>query len=147
MQRGPNGISKSASSRSLVSLGFTSLARGADQLFAEILLRRKIPFVVVVPSAGYETTFEVNVDRERFEILCAAAVRLVRLDFPAPTEAAFLAAGRRVVDEAEMVFAIWNGLPAAGTGGTGDVVAYALAQGKRLIHLDPWTRKVLEIGK
>jgi len=27
------------------------------------------------------------------------------------------------------------------------VVAYALAQGKRLVHLDPWTRKILEIEK
>ncbi|HZF13697.1 MAG TPA: hypothetical protein VFE33_33305 [Thermoanaerobaculia bacterium] len=133
--------------RESVNLGFTSLARGADQLFAKILRRKEIPFVGILPSVGYETTFEVNADRERFVNLCAAAVRLVRLDFSAPTEAAFLAAGRRVVDEAEMVFAIWNGLPAAGTGGTGDVVAYALAQGKRLVHLDPWTRKILEIEK
>jgi hypothetical protein len=38
--------------------------------------------------------------------------------------------------------AVWNGLPAVGKGGTGDVVDYALRKGIRLLHIEPIGRTV-----
>jgi hypothetical protein len=37
---------------------------------------------------------------------------------------------------------VWDGQPAAGLGGTGDVVKYACLCGKPLIHLNPVSRTV-----
>lgn len=46
----------------------------------------------------------------------------------------YLAVGRRVVDSSEILIAIWNGKPAMGRGGTGDIVKHAVATG----HLVFW---------
>lgn len=40
-------------------------------------------------------------------------------------EEAFLACGKAVADWTDILIAIWDGRPAKGRGGTGDVVAYA----------------------
>jgi hypothetical protein len=37
---------------------------------------------------------------------------------------------------------VWDGEPAKGLGGTGDVVGYAVQKGKDLIHLNPVNRSV-----
>ena len=41
-----------------------------------------------------------------------------------------MAAGKSIVDSCEMLIAIWDGKPARGLGGTGDVVRYARKTGK-----------------
>ncbi len=86
--------------------------------------------VVVVPSDNYEASFELSKDRTRFEVLLDQSLATVRLDYDEPSEDAFFAAGRRVVDLCDLLVAVWDGLPAQGRGGTADVVAYARRQGK-----------------
>jgi len=41
-----------------------------------------------------------------------------------------MAASRLMVDAADELFAVWDGQPARGHGGTADVVAYARERGK-----------------
>ncbi len=41
---------------------------------------------------------------------------------------------------ADLMVAVWNGRPAAGLGGTADIVKYALNSGKPVLHLDPESR-------
>jgi hypothetical protein len=41
-----------------VANGICSLAAGADQLYAGILKDKKIPLTVIIPSTGYEKTFD-----------------------------------------------------------------------------------------
>lgn len=65
-----------------------------------------------------------------FRRLLALASEEVLLPFSAPAEDAFWAAGREVVERSDKLLAIWDGLPAAGLGGTADVVRYARAAGK-----------------
>jgi hypothetical protein len=55
----------------------------------------------------------------------------------APSEDAYLAAGKHIVDRAGLLVALWNGKPAAGKGGTGDIVAYARSQGRPVVHVHP----------
>jgi hypothetical protein len=117
--------------------GISSLAAGADQLFAEILLELGGALLVVVPSSGYETTFANPSDLARFRGLIEKAATVEQLQFPEPTEAAFSAAGRRVVDLSERVIALWDGLPARGLGGTADVVGYAHTQSKDVTIIWP----------
>jgi len=40
-----------------IELGFTSLAIGADQLFAQLLKQSNIPYTVIIPCNNYEKTF------------------------------------------------------------------------------------------
>jgi hypothetical protein len=106
----------------------TSLAQGADQMCAAIALRRGSSLHVVVPCARYEESFTTAAALRRFNTLLAESASVETLSFPHPSEEAFLAAGRRVVDLSDLLAAVWDGKPARGKGGTADIVAYARAR-------------------
>jgi hypothetical protein len=126
--------------RSLI--GVTSLAIGADQLFARTVLRRGGSLEVIIPFAGYERTFNKRQDRQEYYRLLHLASRVEVLDTSGSDEDAYFASGKRVVDLSTLIVAVWDGGPAAGHGGTGDVVNYAAQQFKRTVHLNPVTRGV-----
>jgi len=115
--------------------GVTSLAIGADQLFAQLVLARGGELHAVLPFAGIERTFAAAdvpayrglADRATVEVLAPCA----------SDEDAFLAAGERVVELSDLLVAVWNGRPAKGKGGTADVVAYALGRRVPLVHVEP----------
>ena len=65
------------------------------------------------------------------------AVGVVTLDYPAPSEEAFLAAGEEVVRRSDTLCAIWNRKPAGGVGGTADVVHYVRKKGITVVHVNP----------
>jgi hypothetical protein len=112
-------------------VGYTSLAAGADQLFAGMLVEAHGELRVIVPSSGYEQTFQNDrLALQQFEGLLKKAREVELLPFDHPTEEAFFAAGRHVVDCCDSLIAIWDGQPAGGLGGTADVVAYARDTGK-----------------
>jgi len=124
--------------------GFTSLAIGADQLFAQILRELNLPYTAIIPCREYEKTFQMSEYLENYRILHQSAAAVVTLDFGPPTETAFMAAGKRVVDLSDIVIAVWNGQPAQGLGGTADAVKYAREQKKRIVHINPITRQIEE---
>jgi hypothetical protein len=111
-------------------VGVCSLAVGADQLFAEAVLASGGALWVVVPSRGYESTFDKQADLERFRELLGRAEKVEELTFSEPSETAYFAAGRRIVELCDKLVAVWDGKKARGLGGTGDVVAYANQKGK-----------------
>jgi hypothetical protein len=115
----------------------SALAAGGDQLFAETALGLGVPVEVIIPCGGYETTFDEPGEQERYEGLLVKAAEVTRLGFAAPSEDAYLAAGQHIVDRAGLLVALWNGKPAAGKGGTGDIVAYARDRGRPVIHVHP----------
>ena len=117
--------------------GICSLAAGADQLFAKLVLETGGKLRVVVPSHHYESAFEHAEDRRAFYELLRRAASVEELEYAEPSEAAFFAAGRRVVDRSDRVIAIWDGLPARGFGGTADVVRYARNFGKEVVIIWP----------
>lgn len=118
-------------------VGVSSLAAGADQLFAELILQQGGTLECIIPFSGYERTFESEEDKARFLDLLGKANRKMILEVSRSDEDAFWQAGKRVVDESECLFAVWDGKPAGGLGGTADVVDYAQAKGKRIIRIDP----------
>ncbi len=117
-------------------IGVTSLAAGADQIFAEEVLKASGRLRVVLPCAGYEAVFGQR-DLARYRRLLASAEQVEQLSFAAPSEEAFLAAGRRVVDVSDALVAVWDGQPARGMGGTADIVAYAKDCGRSVTLLWP----------
>jgi hypothetical protein len=118
-------------------VGITSLAIGADQVFADAVLQRGGSLRVVVPFEGYEATFAEGPARDAYERLLLEADKVEYLEKSGTDEEAFFAAGKRVVDLADEVIAVWNGKPAAGLGGTADVVAYARSVGKPVTVITP----------
>ncbi len=128
-------------SRPLV--GVSSLAIGADQLFAELVLEQGGKLRVLLPFPTYEETFSPGADRERYRALLARASTVQTLPAQATAEESYLAAGQRVVDLVERLIAVWDGQAAAGLGGTGDIVQYARKIGKEVLHLDPVRREIV----
>ncbi len=116
----------------------SSAASGADTLFLEEAERCELPLFLVLP-------FSVERFREDFEPNDWARVpaqleRALHVDVVGETESvteAYMESGIRVVDQADVLIALWNGKPAGGEGGTADVVSYARRLGKPVITIDP----------
>ncbi|QIL38205.1 hypothetical protein G7074_02285 [Pedobacter sp. HDW13] len=125
-----------------IELGYSSLAIGADMLFAEVLLAMKIRLVAVIPCMDYDMTFGEN-DLIQYQFLLNNAGEKIILNFSQPDEEAFFEAGKYVARHSETLFVIWDGQPAKGLGGTGDVFNYAMGQGKSIIHINPWTEETI----
>lgn len=117
-------------------IAVSSLAIGADQLFASIVVHRGGQIHAVIPFQGYERTFRPqDLDAYRRILSKATVVEIMQTDGTA--EDKYLAAGKRIVELAELLIAVWDGMPAKGMGGTADVVTYAIHRGTRLIHINP----------
>lgn len=118
-------------------IGVTSLAIGADQAFANLVLKHGGTLEVIIPFQGYESTFNEGRDRQSFQGLLGKASHVEILKKTGSDEEAYFEAGKLVVDRTELMIAVWNGKPAAGLGGTGDVVEYARKNGKPIIWINP----------
>ncbi len=114
-------------------VGVSSLAVGADQLFAREVLAAGGRLHAVVPCQGYDATLGAA-DWTDYHELLQQAVPVEVLPYAGPSEEAFYAAGRRVVDASQELVAVWDGRPARGLGGTADIVAYARQIG-RPVHV------------
>jgi hypothetical protein len=118
-------------------LAVTSLAAGSDQIFAECALAAGNDLMVVIPCDRYEGTFANSDDLATYRELLKSSVERIQLSFPAPSEEAYWAAGRRIVDVTDVLVAVWDGLPAGGLGGTADVVHYAENHHKEVLRIWP----------
>lgn len=133
----------------LIKLGrlkeaFSSLAAGTDQVFAEAALHLSIPVTAVIPLEHYEQFFEgaALANYVRLLTLC----RGLSLNGPADhPDKAFFAAGTFIVDSCDLLFAVWDGGPAEGFGGTADIVNYARQVDRRVLHINPITETVIEL--
>lgn len=122
--------------------GWSSLAIGTDQMFARIVLELGGAIVTVVPGNWYEGCFRGD-GLVGYRTLLAAG-RTITLH-GLEGEEAFFAAGVRVADSTEVLVAVWDGRIAKGRGGTADVVAHALRQGKPVAHINPIDRTVMRL--
>jgi len=116
-------------SKAVDLVGVSSLAAGADQLFASLILKHGGRLHIIIPCKGYETTFSNEAQKQEFQSLLQSATTVDSLPYPEPSEDAFFAAGRRVVENSNLLLAVWDGQPAKGKGGTADIVKYAHDRG------------------
>lgn len=117
------------------------LAEGADRLVAEEALRRGWDLWALLPfrRADYEKDFRSGDSRQEFRDLLARAGRVVELDTAAGTEKerkrGYAAVGRRLLEESDVLLALWDGRRARGEGGTGEVVTAAAAAGVPVVWI------------
>ncbi|HWX16200.1 MAG TPA: hypothetical protein VNY07_06405 [Chthoniobacterales bacterium] len=119
------------------SSGVSSLAEGADQLFAELVVTLGKLLEVVIPCRNYESAFKNPIAAQQFRSLKDKAVRSYILNFDGPSEEAFFQAGRSIVDASDLMVFVWNGKPAKGHGGTADIVDYAKQVDREFIWINP----------
>ena len=79
---------------------------------------------VIVPAARYRDGLPESA-HDAYDALLSAASTVDRLGYIESTEDAHMAASRAMLDKADHLFAVWDGKPARGYGGTADVVAEA----------------------
>lgn len=109
-------------------IGITCLAEGADQIFARAVTDLGGQLEVVIPAADYRDVMPVS-GRLLYDELITRASSVRRLPFTQSTSAAYMAASQLMIGLADELYAVWNGLPAQGYGGTADVVTYARERG------------------
>ena len=123
----------------------SSLAVGADQLFAQIVLELGGTVVGIIPYADIERSFSSDEERESYRGIARQSTLHI-LHTSGTDDDAYLAAGLRVVAESDMLIAVWNGQPARGKGGTADVVQHALNTHIPILHIEPVGRTVRYLG-
>ncbi len=104
------------------------LAEGADRLVARAVLeRRDAQLEVVLPleKADYLHDFDSPNSRTEFATLLDSARHVRTLPPRASRTEAYAAVGRYVIDHCDVLIALWNGQPAAGEGGTAEIISYA----------------------
>jgi hypothetical protein len=118
--------------------GISCLAMGADQCFAKCVLEVGGKLAVILPFDDYERIFTASESLRLYHHLlqCAETVDVLA-KVSGDDEEAFLIAGRRVVEMSDLLFAVWDGLPAKGKGGSGDIVHYALCRNVQVLHINP----------
>ena len=127
-------------------IGLSSLAVGADQVFARLILQHGGELRVVLPFSKYEEIFATVHDLAEFRSLLGRAATVEILTECPDRQESYLAAGQRVVDLSDRMIAVWNGKTAAGLGGTGDIVHYSQSKQRHVLHINPATGEIKQIG-
>lgn len=107
-------------------------AEGADAILAEAALAEGWALVAVLafPREEFERDFEQGPALDRFRALMHRAATVCELDGDRRSGSEpYAQVGQRIVEEADLLVAVWDGKPPRGPGGTGDVVARALDRG------------------
>jgi hypothetical protein len=125
----------------------SSLAEGADRIAARAALEARFALDVILPCPApiYAQTFIDDASRQEFASLSSRARATLTLplagDSAAPLDerlpATFEAAGLTMLAQSDILVAVWDGKPADGRGGTGQIVEEAARRGAPVVIVDP----------
>ncbi len=122
-------------------IGYSSLAEGSDQVFAECVLEMRGSIFAVIPIDNYESFFHGEALRRYTDLLGKSDI--IELNSEKEQKQAFLEAGKWIVRSVDAMVAVWDGEPAEGKGGTAEIVSYAKSLGVSVHHIDP-VRQVIK---
>jgi hypothetical protein len=115
-------------------IGRSSVASGADTLFAEACFAANFKWVALLPFPETEFKKDFNeADWKRAKALLDQAERIETLSRTAERPQGYLHCGLATVDGADLMVALWNGKAARGLGGTAEIVEHARLVEKPLI--------------
>ncbi|WP_171983209.1 hypothetical protein [Nocardia terpenica] len=109
-------------------IGLSCIADGADALFARAVLDCGGMLIAIIPARQYRDGLPAE-HHATYDELVAAASDVIQLDYDESTSQAHQAGSERMLEAADELFAVWDGKPARGYGGTADVVAVAQHRG------------------
>lgn len=116
----------------------SALAEGADRIVADIAMDNgfELDAVLPFPADDYSQDFLDQASHDHFNALLRAAGRLLVLPGKRdPDSRAYALIGEALVAHSTVVVAVWDGAPALGRGGTGEVVARAIETNVPVIHI------------
>lgn len=116
----------------------SALADGADTLVAQAALAAGWRLDVCLPFVReeYAKDFELGIDLQVYLDLIGSAGAVMELPGRrADAAAAYEAVGRLVLEQSDILIALWDGDPNRGRGGTSRVVAEAIARRIPVIHV------------
>lgn len=106
---------------------YSALAEGADHMVADralSLLDINLIVPLPLPLTDYLADFS-HESQEEFNTILTRADQVVELPLQATREAAYEAAGHYILEHIDVLIAVWDGQPAHGQGGTGQIVSKA----------------------
>ncbi len=116
----------------------SSVAAGSDQLFVRTALELGLGWEALLPLPL--TDFERDFSPQEWAEVRALLDRAEHLEVvsePGSREEAYLSGGFEIVNNCDLLLAVWDGQPARGKGGTADIVSYARAMRRPLLILNP----------
>jgi hypothetical protein len=113
-------------------IAISSIAVGADTLFAEEVIRAKIKWIVILPMPRelFREDFKPHEWLVAERLIAQAAE--VRVLHGSERPQIYVDVGKATVEEADRLLAVWDGKLAQGPGGTAEVVAYAKMLGREI---------------
>jgi hypothetical protein len=117
----------------------SALADGADTIATEAALSAGWRFDACLPfdRDEYASDFAEGENRERFVSLLARATTTFTLaGARTDADAAYEAAGRLMLDQVDVLIALWDGDVGRGRGGTARIVGEAIGRHIPVIHID-----------
>jgi len=124
-------------------LALSSIAEGADMLFARTALRLGLGWeaVLPLPPSEFRADFSPQVWRQVEDLLCEAEHARV-IGERSHRDDAYLDCGMETVNHCDLLLTVWNGERSRGRGGTAEIVAYARDMGRPVIIIDAQTLEV-----
>ena len=117
-------------------IGLSCIADGPDALFAQAVLDHGGRLEVFVPAHEYRAGLPTD-HHPLYDRLLAAASAVHRLPHQESTSESHMAASELMLEHADELYAVWDGLPARGYGGTADVVTAAHRLGRPVTVIWP----------
>lgn len=124
----------------------SSLAEGADRLVVKRVLAH-FPFtklVVVLPfeEDEYIKDFATESSKKEFEDLLEIALQISVVS-PGPSrKKSYVSACNKILSLSDILFAVWDGKPAQGAGGTAEMVKNFRWQHKRIVWVHAGNRQL-----
>ncbi|MBO0749418.1 MAG: hypothetical protein J2O44_03170 [Porphyrobacter sp.] len=118
----------------------SALAEGADRLAASAAIDAGVRLEVVLPfvAAEYRKDFANQASCDEFDRLLDRAETVLVLDGKADErQRAYEAAGMTLLDNCDLLIAVWDGGPGRGRGGTREVIEEATRRAIPVIVIDP----------
>ena len=118
----------------------SSLAEGADRLAADAGLAAGFTLEAVVPfhRKEYNADFKTEDSKATYEGLLQRSSAVFELDGdPTDRSRAYETAGLIMLANIDLLITIWDGKPAAGVGGTAQIISRAVSSGIPVIWIEP----------
>lgn len=116
-----------------VKKAISGMAIGADTIWAEIILSKKIPLIAAIPFKGQESRWPKAAQERYFKMLSNPLVtqQIVNSGYSAK---AMQIRNEYIVDNCDVLIAVWNGIK---DGGTWNTVNYAREKNKEIVYIHP----------
>jgi len=112
----------------------TGMALGADQYFAAVCIKLKLPYTACLPFEGQESAWPAD-SQKAYRLLRKLASKEVIVSSGGYSAAKMQVRNQYLVDNCDKLIAVFN--PTNNSGGTYNCITYAKSVNRDIIYIDP----------